>query len=72
MGFQTSLIKRTKAEKFSALVGALAIKIARQKNDPLLEKMLRYKKAYKALKRQLIQKYQAKAVLAARQIVMSK
>ncbi len=71
MAFKTSLIKRTKREKFAALTGALAIKIARAKGDPLYDKMIRFKKAYKLLKRQIIQKYRAKAELAARKIALS-
>ena len=70
MPFTTSTIKRTKIQKMSALAGAFAMKIAREKKDPLYEKMIRFKKAYKMVKRQLISKYGLKGKIAARTAAM--
>jgi hypothetical protein len=66
-GYTTSRIARSKVEKMSALKGAFAIGIAREKKDPLFDKMIRFKKAYKVTKKQLIMKYGGKAAVAARQ-----
>lgn len=65
-GYTTSRLIRTKKEKMAALRGAFAVKIAREKKDPLYEKMIRFKKAYKITKRQLVAKYSSKALMAAR------
>ncbi|GEM_PF-1619041 len=69
-GYTKSLVARTKEAKLAALTGAFAIKIARQKQDPLYEKLVRFKKAYKLVKRQIIAKYGTKAMLAARQAAL--
>jgi ribosomal protein S17 len=55
----------------AALKGAFAVKIAREKKDPLFEKMIRFKKAYKVTKKQLLMKYGGKATLAARAAAMA-
>lgn len=69
-GYTKSLVARTKEDKIAALKGAFAVKIAREKKDPLYEKMLRFKKAYKLTKKQIVTKYGGKATLAARQASM--
>ncbi len=61
-----SMIARGRNEKINALKGAFAVKIAREKNDPLYTKMIRFKKAYKLVKKQLITKYGMKGLMAAR------
>ena len=66
-----SMIARGKIEKKAALTGAFAIKIAREKRDPLYEKMIRFKKAYKLTKKQLMMKYDGKAKMAARAAAMA-
>lgn len=65
-GFTTSRIARSKVEKLAALGGAFAVKIARERKDPLFEKMIRFKKAYKVTKKQIMMKYGGKAKVAAR------
>jgi len=65
-GYVTSRVARTKIEKMAALKGAFAIKIAREKKDPLFDKMIRFKKAYKLTKKQLMMKYGSKGLMAAR------
>ena len=61
-----SMIARGKGEKIAALTGAFATKIARERKDPLYEKMIRFKKAYKLTKKQIMMKYGGKAKMAAR------
>ena len=70
-GYTTSRINRTKLEKMSALKGAFSIKIAREKKDPLFDKLIRFKKAYKVTKKQLMMKYGGKASVAARAAAMA-
>lgn len=65
--FGRSMIARGRIEKIAALRGAFAVKIAREKKDPLYTKMIRFKKAYKLTKKQLITKYGMKGLMAARQ-----
>jgi len=64
---QTSTIKRTKQDKLAALVGNLALKIAKKNNDPMYEKYAKYRKQYLELKKELIRKYMSKAKQAAKQ-----
>ena len=64
---QTSTIKRTKQDKVAALVGNLALKIAKKNNDPMYEKYAKYRKQYLELKKELIRKYMSKAKQAAKQ-----
>jgi len=66
-----SMVARGRDEKIAALRGAFAVKIAREKKDPLYDKMIRFKKAYKLVKRQLITKYGMKGLQAARAASMS-
>ena len=66
MAFKTSTVKRGAIQKMHALGGAFAIKMAREKNDPLYQKMIRFKKAYKLTKKQLMMKYGVKGQMAAR------
>jgi hypothetical protein len=70
MAFAKSMITRTGMTKMNVLAAAFAIQIARQKNDPLYAKMIKLKRAYKFVKKQLIQKYAGKGRLAARQAAM--
>jgi len=64
--YKKSLVTRTGKDKFVALTGAFAVKIARQKQDPLYVKLLRFKKAYRVVKKQIMSKYGTKAKMAAR------
>jgi ribosomal protein S17 len=60
------MVTRTGIDKFVALTGAFAVKIAREKQDPLYAKLLRFKKAYRVVKKQIMSKYGTKAKMAAR------
>ena len=65
-GYGRSLIARGRLPKMQALSGAFAVGIARKSKDPLYERMLRFKKAYKVIKKQILAKYGTKGKMAAR------
>ena len=65
-GYQTSHMLRGRIDKMAALSGAFAIGIARKNKDPLYDRMIRFKKAYKVIKKQLLVKYGMKGKMAAR------
>ena len=64
---QTSTIKRTKEDKIAALIGNMALKLAKKNNDPLYEKYAKYRRQYLELKKELIQKYMSRAKQAVKQ-----
>jgi len=61
-----SMIARNRGEKMAALSGAFAVGIARKNKDPLYDRMIRFKKAYKVVKKQILMKYGMKGKMAAR------
>lgn len=63
---RASMEKHSKQGKMNALGGAFAMKIAREKKDPLYTKMKKLKAAYKMAKKVLLQRYGAKGRMAAR------
>lgn len=70
-GYGTTRIARTRIEKMGALKGAFAISIARSQKDPLYERMIKFKKAYKVVKAQLMRKYGIKGQMAARKAAIA-
>lgn len=64
--YGTSRIARGRLQKMGALKGAFAISIARSSNDPLYARMIKFKKAYKVIKAQIMRKYGIKGQMAAR------
>jgi hypothetical protein len=70
-GYKTSTIKRDRLKKMGALKGAFAISIARANKDPLFERMIKFKKAYKVVKKQLLMKYGMKGQMAARKAAIA-
>ena len=65
-GYGTSKISRGRLQKMGALKGAFAVSIARSSKDPLYERMMKFKKAYKVVKAQIMRKYGIKGQMAAR------
>ena len=53
----TSMVSRSREAKINAAVGAIAVKIALQKNDPYAKKMLKFRKLWKQYKDELVKKY---------------
>lgn len=70
--YKTSTIKRDRMRKMEALKGAFAVSIARAKKDPLFDRLIRFKKAYKLVKKQLMAKYGMKGQMAARSAAMKR
>jgi hypothetical protein len=48
--------------KKNAALGAIAVSIARTKNDVLYHKLRKYRKLWKDTKNQIVQKYQGQAM----------
>jgi len=55
----STMTMRTREAKINSAVGAIAVAIARQKNDPLYHKLQKYKKLWKETKAQIISRYGA-------------
>jgi len=53
----TSMTMRSREAKINAAVAALAVKIALQKNDPYVHKMLKFRKLWKKYKDEIVKKY---------------
>jgi len=69
---RATMSKRSKAGKMNALGGAFAMRIAREKGDPLYVKMKKLKFLYKAAKLTLLKRYGSKGKMAARLAAMGK
>lgn len=59
---QASMHMRTHEAKKNAALGAIAVSLARQKNDVLYHKLKKYRKLWKDTKNQIVQKYSAAAL----------
>jgi len=64
----TSMVSRTREAKLSAAIAAVSVAMAKKNNDPLYHKLIKHRKAWKAAKDQIVQKYSPMA----RQKVVSK
>ncbi len=67
-GYTQSTIRRSRTSKIRSTTGAVAISIARAKNDPLYAKMIKMKKIYRDTKRQIERKYKGQSMSKARQL----
>jgi len=56
-----SIVKMDKERKIKMLVGQVAIRIAKEKGDPLYDKYKKYRELYLETKRQIIEKYANRA-----------
>jgi len=54
-----SMSIRSREAKMNAAIGAISVSIAKEKNDPIVHKMLKYRKLWKDTKNQIVQKYGA-------------
>jgi hypothetical protein len=52
-----SMTTRTREAKMNAAIGAISVSIAKEKKDPLVMKMLKYRKLWKETKDQIVKKY---------------
>jgi len=68
----TSIVKRTRQAKLSSLAANFAIRIAKDRNDPLYKKYKKYRKWFKDAKKAIVQRYGARGTAAARKSMMQK
>jgi len=53
----TSMQMRSREAKINAAVGAIAVAIAKKKNDPLYHKLIKYRSLWKKTKDEIMRKY---------------
>lgn len=66
--YKQSMIKRGRPQKLESTAGAIAVRIARQRHDPLYDRMIKFKKLYREAKERLEKKYWSIAMQKARQM----
>ena len=64
-----SIVKMDKERKIKMLVGQVAIRIAKEKGDPLYDKYKKYRELYLETKRKIIEKYANKAKQVVRKYI---
>ncbi len=62
MATSASMVMRSHAAKKNAAVAAIAVSIARTRNDVLYMKLKKYRTLWKDTKDQILQKYQSAAI----------
>jgi hypothetical protein len=65
-----SIIGISRESKLKRIIGGFAIQLAKKKNDPLYKKLIRFRRAWKLMSKQINAKYRGPATLAARQAIM--
>lgn len=66
--YKQSMIKRGRPQKLESSAGAIAVRIARQRHDPLYDRMIKFKRMYRDAKERLEKKYWSIAMQKARQM----
>ena len=66
MSVKASITKVSRQDKINRLTGALAVSIAKKRNDPDVKKLLKYKKLYFQFKAKINAKYKNASSAAAR------
>ncbi|RTZ92264.1 MAG: hypothetical protein DSY93_01880 [SAR324 cluster bacterium] len=61
MAITTSTVMRSHESKKSAAIASIAVSLARQKNDPLFNKLKKFRGMWKDAKNQILQKYSNEA-----------
>jgi len=61
-----SVIKRTREQKVSAAAGAVAVQLAKQNNDPMYVKLVKYKHLMLEARAKIMQKWYNKAKVIVR------
>ncbi len=62
-----SIIKRTREQKINAAAATLAVQLAKQNNDPMYNKLKRYKSLMLQARQKIMQKWYNKAKQIVRQ-----
>lgn len=68
----TSMIRVSKMAKIKKLAGSYALQLAKQRNDPLYKKAMKFRKKWKDAIEQIQKKYGMKGMQSARQAAMKK
>lgn len=71
MATSMSVVKRTREAKLKAAAGALAIQIAKERNDPLYRKFKKFRDRFWTMKNKIKSKYGQKAMVQARKSMSS-
>ena len=61
-----SVIKRTRDQKISAAAGSVAVQLAKQNNDPMYDKLVKYKHLMLEARAKIMQKWFNKAKVIVR------
>jgi hypothetical protein len=70
MSLKTSISQISRLSKFKRLTGGLAVKLAKDRNDPDVAKLKRFKKMFWMFKDRINKKYKNRAQMAARKAIM--
>ena len=62
MAVSSSMVMRSFAAKKNAALGAIAVSIAKTRNDVLFHKLIKYRKLWKDTKDQIVSKYSSAAM----------
>lgn len=66
---RASLVRVGKKTKINQQSGISAMRIARERNDPLYDRYLRYKELYYTTRQKILDKYQSRGLRAARKML---
>jgi len=64
---QQTMIKRTRDQKINAAAGAVAVQLAKQHNDPMYDKLIKYKSLMLQARSKIMEKWFEKAKVIVRQ-----
>jgi len=70
MALRQSMQRVSRGTKLNRLAGSMAIKIAKEKNDPMYRKVIKFKGLWKKWSAKLMQKYGQKGKQAARKAAL--
>lgn len=68
----TSMVRVTRQQKIARLAAGFAMRIAKQKGDPLYKKCMRFRKLFWTSKKILVKRYGARGLMAARKAILAK
>lgn len=67
-GYTQSTIRRGRQQKIKSTSATVAVSLARKRNDPLYQRMIRYKKLARLARQQMERKYKAQSMTKAREL----
>lgn len=66
----TSMIRRTRSDKLTTLAANMAIRIAKDRQDPLYKKYKRFRDLFWTAKKMLVKRYGARGMMVARKAML--